>query len=266
MRSSQPSAISYQLFTPSLRRSTASTGQIASSRTPRNDGEGGFTLIELLVVVAIIAVLVALLLPALQTAREAARTVVCLSILKTLGTANEMYANECTDWLVPVKYANRQTGEVWATWHKNTLFRGFLGLSPGSYNFRGGLICPMATDCLNSPVGPDEYNTCWGANLSGLPDPDWSTFWTASAYYTFAYRRSAISRPDMKIYFGDSISWILHSWWSDEDLPVGSSPDYRHRGRFNVCFFDGHGGFLTRNQAGRLHNSNYGLYWKPFSE
>ncbi len=54
----------------------------------------GFTLIELLVVIAIIAVLVAMLLPALNIAREQARRIVCLSTLKLIGTALQMYAGE----------------------------------------------------------------------------------------------------------------------------------------------------------------------------
>lgn len=53
-----------------------------------------FTLIELLVVIAVIAVLMAILMPALNTAREQARSIHCRSNVRTLTLGWLMYKDE----------------------------------------------------------------------------------------------------------------------------------------------------------------------------
>lgn len=58
-----------------------------------------FTLVELLVVIGILAILAGMLLPALNNAREKARTINCMSGLRQFGTAVQNYANDHDEFL-----------------------------------------------------------------------------------------------------------------------------------------------------------------------
>ena len=81
-----------------------------------------FTLIELLVVIAIIAILAAMLLPALQKARQTAKTSSCLSNIKQLSMAIFSYGSDNNGIIVPA-LVKPNPG-------KNVNYRGLVHPSP----------------------------------------------------------------------------------------------------------------------------------------
>ncbi len=64
----------------------------------------GFTLIELLVVIAIIGILAAMVFPVFARARESARKAVCLSNVKNINLAIQMYLADNNDTLPPKEH------------------------------------------------------------------------------------------------------------------------------------------------------------------
>jgi prepilin-type N-terminal cleavage/methylation domain-containing protein/prepilin-type processing-associated H-X9-DG protein len=79
----------------------------------------GFTLIELLVVIAIIAILAAILFPVFSRAREQARKAACVSNLKNIGMAMQMYAQDWDEKWVPMwtqSWYQGHSGRDWWMW------------------------------------------------------------------------------------------------------------------------------------------------------
>jgi len=64
----------------------------------------GFTLIELLVVIAIIGILAAMVFPVFARARESARKAVCLSNIKNIALAYQMYLADYNDTFFPLEH------------------------------------------------------------------------------------------------------------------------------------------------------------------
>ncbi len=111
----------------------------------------GFTLIELLVVIAIIAILAALLLPALSRAKRKAKDAGCLSNLKQLGLAENLYLTDNNGNMFPYPGG----GDVWLD-----------ALRPEYGSVDAVRLCPLTQNPAPPRANAGTYNTTWYWNAA----------------------------------------------------------------------------------------------------
>jgi len=181
-------------------------------------------MIELLVVLAIIMILASMLLPALNKARDKARTISCVNNLKQIGGGMFMYANDNDDTL-PILWS-ADTSIIW-----RTTIKPYLGMKTDSDVFPACYICPAEK--------PDSatIGCCYS-----MGEGTRRSYVTGSGLYA-GTKISRIRKPSEIMLNVDgyySVSWGCCGSMAGKVTEETGGISYRHARKANHLFVDSH--------------------------
>jgi prepilin-type N-terminal cleavage/methylation domain-containing protein/prepilin-type processing-associated H-X9-DG protein len=211
----------------------------------------GFTLVELLVVIGIIALLISILLPSLSRAQEQARMVNCLSNLRQLGSAFQMYLNE-NKGKFPAPSAGNQRAEDWLYWQSGRVLEES-GIN--RYLTSSGTFEPRYFICPSDDVSahPNAYRYSYTVN------------WMICQYKEYqgnlpTLNISQVRNPTQKILLIDESAatiddgcWAPQNYFTDGKNLMSNRHDRKseeskdpNAGRGTAAFVDGHAEMIPR--------------------
>jgi len=230
-----------------------------------------FTLVELLVVISIIALLLSILLPSLRKARAQTRSVVCKAILRNLALAHQQYVAETGMYLPHTSY------DPYTPWYNNDYFRQAMGLprvpdeqkqrrqqiQEWQPNVPRNLICPQAHYALEHPEnGLYAIDRSYGVNV------ECDAYALRQGVGSLFDKESWIRQSATKLFLADALDWWItylncKRYFEYGENYVGfetyGAVAYRHFGRVNLIYWDGHVGQLPAEQV-----VNDTSLWYPF--
>ena len=226
-----------------------------AEKTPRTNRIAPFTLIELLVVIAIIAILAAMMMPALNKARHLARSISCINNLKELALYHTIYAHNHDGVLCPLlTYGGGWDACYDDSW--NLTRPGYLAVGCGD-SWGGGekqrtYQCPAAagyTETYTTRFAGYGYNECLGYDVYNIVQKRSIRIDEASNPSDCLLNADAGYR-DGDIYEVTSYLRAPQDGGKGfSSLKAYGTADFRHDGKANASYLDGHAASSQRIYA-----------------